>query len=206
MKNQLLSFLFAAAFAVSSFTAKADKLDFGGGYYLGTTGFNDTVGYAIQIGANPISVYQFGAFGGANMGGIWDTAGNLITSFNLPHIFNSGQYSWKGVNLDNPIILESNKIYYLGAANPTYGWNANTYVSVPASVHPNVTFIGTVRSQKLYEFAFPNAIDPTQNGAAGVAMVGPDISFNVAPEPSTYALLGLGAIGMLIVMRRKKTV
>ena len=35
---------------------------------------------------------------------------------------------------------------------------------------------------------------------ASVADVG------VAPEPSTYALLGLGAIGMLMVMRRKKTV
>jgi hypothetical protein len=25
------------------------------------------------------------------------------------------------------------------------------------------------------------------------------------PEPSTYALFGIGAIGMLMVMRRKKT-
>jgi len=37
-----------------------------------------------------------------------------------------------------------------------------------------------------------------------------DIGFRVAsvavvPEPSTYALFGLGAIGMLMVMRRKKT-
>ena len=29
---------------------------------------------------------------------------------------------------------------------------------------------------------------------------------NTVPEPSTYALFGLGAIGMLMVMRRKKTV
>jgi hypothetical protein len=31
------------------------------------------------------------------------------------------------------------------------------------------------------------------------------ISFNPVPEPSTYALFGLGVIGVLMVMRRKKT-
>jgi len=31
-------------------------------------------------------------------------------------------------------------------------------------------------------------------------------SLTVIPEPSTYALFGIGAIGMLMVMRRKKTV
>jgi PEP-CTERM motif len=31
------------------------------------------------------------------------------------------------------------------------------------------------------------------------------LSLKVVPEPSTYALFGLGAIGMLTVMRRKKT-
>ena len=30
-------------------------------------------------------------------------------------------------------------------------------------------------------------------------------SVGAAPEPSTYALFGLGAIGLLMVMRRKKT-
>jgi formylglycine-generating enzyme len=32
-----------------------------------------------------------------------------------------------------------------------------------------------------------------------------EITSNAVPEPSTYALFGLGAIGMLMVMRRKKT-
>jgi hypothetical protein len=32
-----------------------------------------------------------------------------------------------------------------------------------------------------------------------------DLSISSVPEPSTYALFGLGAVGMLMVMRRKKT-
>jgi hypothetical protein len=32
-----------------------------------------------------------------------------------------------------------------------------------------------------------------------------NIAFASVPEPSTYALFGIGAIGMLMVMRRKKT-
>jgi hypothetical protein len=31
------------------------------------------------------------------------------------------------------------------------------------------------------------------------------LNVQAIPEPSTYALFGLGAIGMLMVMRRKKT-
>ena len=31
-----------------------------------------------------------------------------------------------------------------------------------------------------------------------------DVSYQVAPEPSTYALFGMGALGILIVLRRKK--
>jgi hypothetical protein len=131
------------------------------------------------------------------MGGIWDSSGNLITSFNLPQNFNSGQYNWKGVNYDTPIILEANKIYYLGAANPSSGWNANTYLSVPPSVHPDITFIGTVRSQTLYQFAFPGAINPTDSGSAGNAMVGPDISFNVITTVSRANINIGGNTGIL---------
>jgi hypothetical protein len=32
-----------------------------------------------------------------------------------------------------------------------------------------------------------------------------DLATGAVPEPSTYVLFGIGAIGMLIVMRRKKT-
>jgi len=35
---------------------------------------------------------------------------------------------------------------------------------------------------------------------------GGQVSFNAVPEPSTYALFGIGAIGLLMVLRRKKAV
>ena len=46
------------------------------------------------------------------------------------------------------------------------------------------------------------------NAKAADSRVGPDLphgSTDPIPEPSTYALFGIGAIGMLILLRRKKT-
>ena len=41
-------------------------------------------------------------------------------------------------------------------------------------------------------------------GSYNSSYVGP-ITVSTIPEPSIYALFGIGAIGMLMVMRRKKT-
>jgi len=42
------------------------------------------------------------------------------------------------------------------------------------------------------------------NGDIDASSIGP-VTISSVPEPSTYALFGIGAIGMLMVMRRKKT-
>lgn len=66
----------------------------------------------------------------------------------------------------------------LGSGNYQYGWlnlNGSTY---------------TVLSEALNT-------TPNQSITAGQTAA--------VPEPSTYALLGIGAIGMLMVLRRKKT-
>ena len=62
------------------------------------------------------------------------------------------------------------------------------------------SLVGSFRGEQAYTFEFPHA-----SFMAGGAWASPTIEFNVVPEPSTYALFGLGAIGMLMLMRRKKT-
>jgi hypothetical protein len=44
------------------------------------------------------------------------------------------------------------------------------------------------------------------DGALSIAVAGNNLVLNyqAVPEPSTYALLALGAIGMLIALRRRK--
>jgi hypothetical protein len=42
------------------------------------------------------------------------------------------------------------------------------------------------------------------SGLIDASSIGP-VTISSVPEPSTYALFGIGAIGMLMVMRRKKT-
>lgn len=58
----------------------------------------------------------------------------------------------------------------------------------------------------VYNYSLPtigttgNILDGSTGGYNGVIGV-----YQVVPEPSTYALLGLGTIGMLMMIRRKKT-
>ena len=66
-----------------------------------------------------------------------------------------------------------------------YGWMNVTVVGAnTTSTDPNVRFT-------LNSYAYDNT--------------GGSIPVGAVPEPSTYALLGIGAIGLLMVLRKKKT-
>jgi PEP-CTERM motif len=54
-------------------------------------------------------------------------------------------------------------------------------------------------------FSEGNQVSLSDSGAGETSVLGP-VSITAVPEPSTYALFGLGAIGILMVLRRKKTV
>jgi hypothetical protein len=56
------------------------------------------------------------------------------------------------------------------------------------------------------DLPFLNSTNSSLFFGAGAGTTFSDLSVSTAvPEPSTYALFGIGAIGMLMVMRRKKT-
>ena len=79
--------------------------------------------------------------------------------------------------------------------NPYNGGNAGW---AQLSYNNNNGVIGAV--------AFATGGGDINIGDTGNGVYTPVVLQNVAvPEPSTYALFGIGAIGMLMVMRRKKT-
>ena len=76
--------------------------------------------------------------------------------------------------------------YSDGSGNTNYGW---------------VEFSSTSTSLTIQEAA----MNTVANQSITVGAFNQSIPQGAVPEPSTYALFGIGAIGMLMVMRRKKT-
>jgi len=56
-----------------------------------------------------------------------------------------------------------------------------------------------LQSGSRYDYGTPS----TQDFSIGIRVA--EITANAVPEPSTYALFGIGAVGLLMVLRRKKT-
>jgi hypothetical protein len=73
--------------------------------------------------------------------------------------------------------------------------NGSGIVSFSATISPDFTSSGSFSD--ISDFNTANWLNTTELQLT--------YTYTAVPEPSTYALFGLGAIGMLMVMRRKKT-
>jgi hypothetical protein len=200
----------------------ADSLFYGwgnqpaGNNLSGVEVWSHTLGYQFQVGNNDLQVFRIWNMDTSNLTstrnpdkvGIWDSSGSLLASATFTSYTQNNQYLG-GSYLAAPITLLSGQIYTIGTqgnfqyrtyySSSTYPYNT-TIISQYTS--PDATYIQGVHNNSAYNFSKPTK--PTINAA----FVGSYLEYNViaAPEPSTYALLGLGAIGMLVVLRRKKTV
>ena len=127
------------------------------------------------------------------------TTGTIFGSFNLDHTFDftsisatSGIYSTTFALGDNPNQAFGNSLSDDGGVISGFLWlNENNTTIVVPSIGVNFdSASGTSYAADPDNFA----------GSTSAATVAQSV-----PEPSTYALFGLGAIGILMVMRRKKT-
>jgi hypothetical protein len=80
------------------------------------------------------------------------------------------------------------------AANTANGWRV---VNAPTT-GTSINSIGMFNYDGSGVFQAPHTL-----GAASRLMV--DVNGTLIPEPSTYALLGIGAMGLLLVLRKKKS-
>jgi hypothetical protein len=184
-------------------------------------------GYESQLISTTIT-----SFTGEN--GVYNTIKSSLLSGSsvLVNITPNGtQNQWWGFHVMNIVGFSSNSIVVLDPDNNRYGGYGypGASIDVPASgtlvngygvgIPYNLSFynnsdpmpivsgwsdVGNPSSSLLQTYA----VDPdgviTSGGYAGTKISGLWTIAQV-PEPSTYALFGIGAIGMLIVMRRKKT-
>jgi hypothetical protein len=82
--------------------------------------------------------------------------------------------------------------YSLGGLNYYYGWLEFTDNSNASQIQLVAAYMDTNANEAITVGVSHNSDGPVAYGSTAV------------PEPSTYALFGIGAIGLLMVMRRKK--
>jgi hypothetical protein len=183
----------------------------------GLTLFSDTIGYKFTVGSQSLSVSSLGFYidpiNGLNSApkvGIWNTQGSLLASLNIPlNSFNDGSYIWN--NLSSPITLNSSTSYLIA------GFSGGSYMrsGFTITLSSDVSLVGYARNDDRYVFSAPMI-----TAASPQVIVGPNMQYTVipnatpsptplagggdaVPEPSTYALFGIGALALVIAYRRK---
>ena len=117
-------------------------------------------------------------------------------------------FDWVGLSGTAPKMNDRNADYTFGMGNQgmwlqlqtdnitaPFSFTGFQYtIIVPDGFNPNYSGVTLTAALWAEADTFLNASDP-----------GAMVSLVSVPEPSTYALFGMGAIGILIVLRRKKT-
>jgi hypothetical protein len=103
-----------------------------------------------------------------------------------------------------PVTLFAGQTYFVGDYSSSTQY---FYVVGPdsdqggyASMSPEIQ-LGLAAYTAIAGFAFP---DTTVGTSPGDAIISPNFQFQVTPEPSTFGLLGAGAIALLTLPRRQK--
>ena len=184
-----------------------------GNYGADGTIFRDTIGYSFTVKDSPLSVTKLGVFdyqtnglSKTNFVGLWDNNGALLASVTIGRGTSApliGAFRW--VALHVPLTLDALSTYRIGAMAD----GGEVYYSgiIPegqfsgTSETTNVLFNGTVRNNSLDTFSYPRSTP-----SAGSAVIGPNATFDVVPEPSTYALLVMTTAGALWFTRKRRPI
>ena len=185
--SQASGYTLGGVFTVGSNSLEVTSL----GVYEATTGIS-----------SPIQVGLYNGNGTAGEDNAIPGAGNnlLIGEVTVPTTTNSsGQEGFQFVNLATPILLVAGQTYTIGA----FYDNNQTYRDTNGS---GFTFssdftsdFGAYSSSKGASLQEPNTnynTAGTPDDTEVAPYVGPDLEYTVvgAPEPSTWALMGLGAV------------
>lgn len=155
------------------------------------SGFMESPGnITVGVIGSPVKNYMWlrGSSGSSTFGTggqFWETASSV-------------QYGYLPASAGDSISFSPAGVY----SDPWGGYTIyNPMLSLPtgyiagSAINTSATFTGQTFS------SLGLTPDSTHSWTYG----GDNIEINVAPEPSTYALFGIGAIAMMIVLRRKKT-
>jgi len=174
-------------------------------------GWQFTTNTALNV--TSLGVYDPASYSSPITVGLFTTAGSLLVSAVVPANSNAtGQFQY--VSLASPFALASGQAYIINAFIGSEHWLAPERASV--SVNPAIT-IASVSSSwftccENVGFQFPGGSNTgaTYHGnSVGDTrlFLGPNFEFTISgavPEPSTWALLTLGFVGMGIMLHRRR--
>jgi hypothetical protein len=177
----------------------------GGANWVNVSGLGDTAPVTFPTGGNP------GGYGTITVNGGW---GILVSP-------TAGGAAGGGVPIGNlgltaggPVTFTYDSIN-LSGPGPVGGfkweaWGNNAIVGNTGDVFPTVIGNGTTWQTYTYNWTLPATTDklifvPLWAGGANTSTIGVD-NVGVVPEPSTYALLALGAAGLggHLIRRRRR--
>jgi len=187
------------------------------GYLVGNTSYSSVIqrpffvfnipslALGQSITSSILSIYN--PYGGARLDGYHNSTLNVYGFTGSPSdlVDGTGWWSIMYANLGNGTLYgsttldqnQNNTIYSISLNDA--GLTAINQASGGYFALGLVLPVATINPYNQIEYGFNN----TSSSTAGDGNV--QLSINVIPEPSTYALFGIGAIAMLMVLRRKKT-
>jgi hypothetical protein len=119
-------------------------------------------------------------------------------------------FAWQDAGLGGRIALYSDSNYIPSLAR-TIGWHKVDVILDGRAINYSIDnilvsrWISNVEISPIYQIGFNISSAGGGSYSYNISQVIVNPEFTAIPEPSTYALFGIGAIGMLMVLRRKKT-
>jgi hypothetical protein len=175
-------------------------------YSSSTVGnFNGTAGWSFEP-VNSLSVTGLGVFTYVIMNqgdvqvGLWKANGTLIASNTITAT--SGTYNQSSYESIAPVLLMPGQVYHLGVYVPATG-SVLLNVVAPDLGTVNISPDVHLRSSAVSTgpgFVFPPEMAPPD----GAILLGPNFRYNFVPEPSSFALLCLGAFAVTLFRNKKR--
>lgn len=171
-----------------------------------------TVGYDFTVGSEPLLVTELGIWDQGQDGlsnqhivGLWDTSGDLLASLTIPAGTSStldGQFRYE--SLASPVFLTANSDFIIGASYVS--GDADTFLVARTFENADPIFNAAVTPGGERFGAAPSTLTfPSYSGGAPeLGDFGPNMMFDVVPEPSILCLSAVCVVCWSVFSRNRR--